>query len=108
MITIASGVPRLVLLVFIAASVALVVVSTKSSYAGLAEVITPFAPGLADPAVSGRWSADGPGALASLAGEINRQAAMIGYLNAFWAYTFASLAAVPLVLLVKVKRRPAT
>ena len=94
--------------VFIAASVALVIVSTKSSYAGLAEVITPFAPGLADPAVSGRWSADGPGALASLAGEITRQAAMIGYLNAFWAYTFASLAAVPLVLLVKVKRRPAT
>jgi DHA2 family multidrug resistance protein len=40
------------------------------------------------------------GGLSRLAKEINRQSAMIGYLNAFGLYTLASAMAIPLVLLV--------
>ena len=56
------------------------------------------------PAVMGAWSADGPRALAHLGGEVGRQAALIGYLNAFEAYMFTCLAVVPLILMVRIKR----
>ena len=39
--------------------------------------------------------------------EINRQAAMIGYINAFGMYTLASAAAILLVLLARRRPRPA-
>ena len=35
---------------------------------------------------SGMWSVDSPAEIASLSGEIGRQAAMIGYVNAFYLY----------------------
>ena len=37
-------------------------------------------------------------------GEIHRQAAMIGYLNAFGLFTLASVIVLPLILLVKVPK----
>jgi DHA2 family multidrug resistance protein len=51
----------------------------------------------------GTWTVDTTTGLAGLAREINKQAAMIGYLNAFWMYTVASAIALPLVFIV---RRP--
>ena len=53
----------------------------------------------------GGWDADSVGGLARLSKEINRQAAMIGYINAFGFYTLASALAIPLILLVGRSRR---
>ena len=50
------------------------------------------------------WELDSTGALAGLSGEMARQAAMIGYLNAFYAFTLTSFAVLPLMLLIKLRR----
>ena len=63
-------------------------------------MITPFNPVLTMPSLSGAWNFDTISGLAKVANEINRQAAMIGYLNAFVMYTAASVLAVGLVLIV--------
>jgi MFS transporter, DHA2 family, multidrug resistance protein len=52
------------------------------------------------PWVTGGWDSDGLAGLARLSKEIDRQVAMIGYLDAFAMYTAAS-AAVILVMLVR-------
>jgi DHA2 family multidrug resistance protein len=45
-------------------------------------------------------------ALAAISGEVERQAAMIGYINAFYMYALTALAVAPLILLVgKVRRQ---
>jgi DHA2 family multidrug resistance protein len=59
------------------------------------------------PWVMGEWNTETLPGLARLAKEINRQAAMIGYLDAFALYTAASAAAVVLVMLVSGRRRRA-
>ena len=43
--------------------------------------------------------------MATLAREINRQAAMLGYMNAFVLYTVMSVAAIPLVLMLGGKKQ---
>ena len=53
----------------------------------------------------GGWTMDSTAGLARIAREINRQAAMIGYLNAFGLYTLASALAVPAILFVAGKAR---
>lgn len=89
---------------YISLCVTLVIVTTRINYAGLTEYITAFNKLLSFPGVMGGWSTDGPRALAHLGGEVGRQAALIGYLNAFKAYMFTSLAVIPLILAVRVKR----
>ena len=85
--------------------------------------MAPFA-AFADEAVTGfvaahrRWvrpvpggvarSTETPQGLARLAREIERQAAMIGYLNAFGLYMAASAIAILFVLLAKGKPRAAS
>jgi DHA2 family multidrug resistance protein len=56
----------------------------------------------------GAWTVDTLPGLAALSKEINRQAAMIGYLNAFSMYTATAFAAVLLVWLAGKRKRPAT
>jgi hypothetical protein len=54
----------------------------------------------------GGWNTESATGLAALSKEINRQAAMIAYTNAFFVYTLISLSAIPLALLVRrVKER---
>lgn len=89
---------------YISLSVTLVIVTTRINYAGLAENISDFNKLLGFPSVMGAWSTDSPRALAHLGGEVGRQAAMIGYLNAFEAYMFASLAVIPMILMVRIRR----
>jgi DHA2 family multidrug resistance protein len=57
------------------------------------------------PLVTGGWDTETVGGLARLSKEINRQAAMIGYINAFGLYTLSSALAIPLILLVGPTRR---
>jgi DHA2 family multidrug resistance protein len=88
---------------FIALCVAEIVRSTRFNYSRMAELISPFNELLGMSWVRGAWNPETATGLASISGEMSRQAAMIGYLNAFGLFTAACAVAMPLVLLV---RRP--
>lgn len=90
--------------IFIAASVTLLIRTGQSSHAHLTEFITPFNETLDLPNVPSLWNLDSITGLAAMGSEIDRQAAMIGYLNAFGLFTLASLAVLPLILLVRVPK----
>ncbi len=92
---------------FISLCVADIVRVTAQNYSRLSEMISPFNDRLALPWVMGGWSIDTLSGLARLSREIGRQAAMIGYLDAFAMYTAASAGAMLLVLLVSRRRRAA-
>lgn len=90
--------------IFISGSVTLAIVTSRMNYAGLTEHISLYNENLAYATITGGWNIDSVAGLAGISGEIDRQAAMIGYLNAHWAYTLTCFLVVPLVLLVRVKR----
>jgi MFS transporter, DHA2 family, multidrug resistance protein len=59
------------------------------------------------PGLLPQWSLESPGSLQGLSNEILRQAAMIGYLNAFYLMAFVALAAMPLAgFMRRVRRDP--
>lgn len=86
---------------FIALSVVVVLRTSKFNYAGMVEHVSPYNETLAYPWAIGLWDAASLAGLARLGGEIQRQALMIGYVNAFWLYMAASLAVVLPALLVR-------
>ncbi len=92
---------------FISVCVAEIVRATGSNYSRLTEQITPYNKALNLPWVMGAWSTETTEGLARLAKEINRQAAMIGYTNAFAWYTATSAGAILLIMLAKKRTRKA-
>src|SRR5204863_8964422 len=90
---------------FISICVTEIVRATGTNYAYMVEMITHYSRPLALPWVTGGWDAESVGGLARLSKEINRQAAMLGYINAFGFYTLCSALAVPLILLIGRRRR---
>ena len=91
--------------IFISLSFMAVVRTAKISYAGLVEQITPFNEMLRFSFVTGAWTLDDTAGLAALGSEADRQALMVGYENAFVLYTVVCFATLPLLLLVRMKRR---
>lgn len=89
---------------FISLAFAMVVHSTGANYSRMTEFITPHNPVMSLPWAVGAWTMDTVPGLMRLEREINRQAAMIGYLNAFSLYTATSMAAIAVVWLVRRKR----
>jgi len=87
--------------IHISLSTALVVRQTRVHYAEMAPQLSPYNETLALPWATGAWRLDEAGALARLARELERQAAMIGYLDAFWFFVLTSLVVLPLVLLLR-------
>ncbi len=85
---------------FISICVAEIVRSTGANYGRLVELVNPYNKALALPWVTGGWDVTTVQGLARLSKEINRQAAMIGYINAFGLFTLASALAVPMILLI--------
>jgi MFS transporter, DHA2 family, multidrug resistance protein len=85
---------------FISICVAEIVRSTGANYGRMVELVNPFNKVLALPWVTGGWDFETVQGLARLSKEINRQAAMLGYINAFGLYTLCSALAIPLVLLI--------
>ena len=90
---------------FISISVAEIVRATAQNYARMNEMLSPFNSRLALPWVMGGWTVDTQSGLAGLAKEVNRQASMIGYLNAFALYTAASALGMVLVMTMTRGRR---
>jgi DHA2 family multidrug resistance protein len=90
---------------FISLSIAEIVRTTGANYSRMTEMITPYNQALAIPGVTGAWNFETVPGLAKFANEIARQAAMIGYLNAFMMYTVTSALAVVFVLMIRRKPR---
>ena len=85
---------------FISICVAEIVHATGANYSRLGELVNPYNRALALPWVTGGWDVESVQGLARLSKEIGRQAAMLGYINAFGFYTLCSVLAVPLILLI--------
>jgi len=92
---------------FISISVAIVLHTGRANYARMTEFVSEFNDVLTNPTWSGPWGLENLPGIASLSGEVGRQASMIGYINAFSAYTILSLAVLPLVFFVRVPGRDA-
>jgi DHA2 family multidrug resistance protein len=92
---------------FISMCVADIVRVTAQNYSRMSEMISPYNGRLALPWVTGGWDVESVPGLARLSREIGRQAAMIGYLDAFALYTAASAVAIAMVLLVRRRARRA-
>ena len=92
---------------FVPISVAEIIRTTGENYSRMTEMVSPYNKSLSLPWVMGAWSVDSLQGLARLAKEINRQAAMIGYVNAFALYTATSAAAIAVVVFAKKRRRVA-
>ncbi|MDP6709718.1 MAG: MFS transporter, partial [Alphaproteobacteria bacterium] len=87
--------------VHIAISAALVVRSGRASYSEIVEALNPFNERLNYDSVMGNWDVGSPDGLAALSAEVGRQASMIGYVNAYYAYAIAAMLVLPLVFLAK-------
>jgi len=90
--------------IHISLSITLVVRMTRVNYAEMVERVSPFNESLGLPWVRGAWNVESARGLASLAREIERQSAMIGYLDSFYFFSLTALVVLPLVLLVRWKR----
>ena len=79
---------------------------TQINHAQLAEHVTPFMDALRAPGYPGMWPLGNTGGLAALNEELTRQAQMIAYLDDFKLLMWVTVAALPLILLLRKNRRP--
>ncbi len=86
---------------FIALTVSTIIRSTGANYSRLGEEVSPYNRLLAMPGIAGGWSIDTLPGLARLSRELDRQASIIGYQNAFLMYTTASAFGIVLTLMVR-------
>lgn len=93
---------------FISVAVAEIVRSTGGNYARLVETASAFNRVWELPWAAGSWSIDTAEAAARFAKEVNRQATMIGYTNAFVLYTAVALAILPLCFLARLSKAGAS
>jgi DHA2 family multidrug resistance protein len=89
---------------FISIAVAEIVRTSYVNYARMAEFASPYNRVVEMPWAMGSWNIDTAAGLAKLSGEITRQATLIGYTNAWWLYTLAAAASLPIVLLARLPR----
>ena len=85
----------------IAVTTALAARSIQVSHADLAGHVTASVSSMVDVSATERFQAMGETALRMVDLEVNRQAAMIAYVNDFWLMMWLALAAVPLALLLR-------
>ena len=90
---------------FISVAVAEIVRASSANYARMTEAVSPFNSIWGMPWATGAWSIDTIQGTAKIAGEIARQSAMIGYLNAFAMYTLVAAIGVPICLLARLPKR---
>ena len=89
--------------VFISLSILVLVHTSAQSYDRLRDVITPFNELWLIPAAAGAWSVETVASIVGVASEVERQATMIGYVNAFYLFGLAAAVGIPLAFLF---RRP--
>ncbi len=86
---------------FISISVVLLIRSAAITYSHMSESISPFNRALQFPDVVGNWNMGTPSGLMALASEVQRQAAMIGYINAFYLFALTAAIAIPFAWLMQ-------
>lgn len=91
---------------FISISVMVLIRTTSINYARLAEFITPYREALTLASLPTSWSFETTAGLLRVSGEVQRQAAMIGYVNAFYLMAIAATLAAPLALFMRNAARP--
>ena len=84
--------------------VALLSQNTQINHAELASNVTPFNKVFHLPGVPAIWNLANPAGLAAFDMEVNRQAAMIAYIDDFKLMMIVTLLAVPLLMLLRVRR----
>ena len=90
---------------FISVSIAVTIRTAKTNYANLTEYTAPNSKGFEmQQSIYSFWSIESTNSLAALANEVGRQAAMIGYINAYYLFAWTAFAACPLLLLARLKR----
>jgi len=89
---------------FISVAVAEIVRTSSANYARMTEFASPYNRVLEMPWAMGSWSVDSAVGLAKLSKEITRQATLIGYTNAWWLYTLAAAAFLPVILLARLPK----
>ena len=87
--------------VHIAATATFVVRSSKENYSVLIESLNPFNESYTFKEISGNWSISGTENLTTISIEISRQATMLGYINAYYLYSLAALAVMPMAYFAK-------
>ena len=87
--------------IYISLTVTVIIRSTTTNYMDMSRAINPFNELLSFPDTMGRWDVGSVEGLARLSGEIERQASMIGYLNAFYLLALTGFLSIPLILLAR-------
>jgi MFS transporter, DHA2 family, multidrug resistance protein len=90
--------------IFISLSVMAAVRTARINYAELSEHISSLKETIHLPWVAGPRTLDNLPDLLALAGEVDRQAQLIGHLNAFALYTAAAVLTMPFLLLVRIRK----
>src|SRR5215813_7817156 len=88
---------------FISLAVMVLVRSTSMNYARMTEFVTPYRESLLYPSLPTPWNLDTVSGLMRVANEVQRQAAMIGYVNAFHVMAWTATLAVPLACLLRTR-----
>jgi DHA2 family multidrug resistance protein len=86
---------------------ALMARNLQASHSDLAAHITSQNAPVVDPSLLGMLGTSGESALAMVDAAINRQAAMIAYIDDFYLMMIITFAAIPLLLLLRKPKRPA-
>ncbi|HEV8678235.1 MAG TPA: DHA2 family efflux MFS transporter permease subunit [Stellaceae bacterium] len=89
--------------IYISLTIVLLVRSTAANYSRMVELINPFNATMKGPAAPAAWNIATTDGLMRLTGEIQRQASMIGYINAFYLLALTAGIAIPLVWLMRAR-----
>jgi DHA2 family multidrug resistance protein len=92
--------------IHISLSITLVIRATKLNYAAMVEFISPYNETFDLPWARGAWGTGSLEQLKALSTETQRQATMIGYLDAFYLFAVTAALAVPLVFLIRWRPTP--
>jgi DHA2 family multidrug resistance protein len=87
--------------IHISLSITLAVHMARMNYAEMAPRISHYNEAATLPWVTGAWRLGDTAGLAALSREVSRQAAMIGYIDAFLFFSATSLVVLPLIALVR-------
>jgi DHA2 family multidrug resistance protein len=79
--------------------------NTQIMHASMTESVTPFSDLARQPQIASHWNLSSLQGLAALNGEITRQAQIIAFNNDFLLMTWVTLAAMPLLLLLRKPKR---
>ncbi|MGD8477593.1 MAG: DHA2 family efflux MFS transporter permease subunit [Burkholderiales bacterium] len=90
---------------FIAVSFMVVLRTAQISHFELVQNVSPYNEALRFPSVVGHWDIGSLHGLAKLGSEVDRQAQMIGYENAFIMYAAVCFATIPVLLFVRIRHR---